>query len=335
VWPDRLHPTTDQEVDEVGNELPEGQVLDEAESPEGSIELVAYQERGTIWIGVRSKGSLLKEAMGLHTGSGEHYVEATASIHQPWGVAFGAVSPEIERVEVRNEQGKAFEGRIVPLPESFDEEFQAAWGVATSCRHECNLFGYDDTGRLIDGSMLRPRRRDLTAEERLELIRAQCDNSMKYYTWALKRMPSIPEQATHVRGVENYRHEVAMWLAYVEGADDPRSALSAVDAIIQRYETAPDWQEWEPGNCSFCGERPVAAWFEGPTYKTFVRSSAEVRAEEAWLACGTCLALVEADDREGLAQRGTRRPEGRASEGAEAITREMQNEQFWRLRDQG
>lgn len=316
------------------NELPEGLVLDETDSPDGSLELVAYQEKGTVWVGVKPKGSPLKQAIGLHTGSSEHYVEATASIHRTWGVAFGAVSPEVERVEVRNERGEGFEGRIVPLPAAFDEEFRAAWGVATSCRQECNLIGYDDTGRLIDGVMLRPSRRDLTAQERLDLIRAQCDDSMKYYTWALKRMPSIPEQAGHVREVENSRREVAMWLAYIEGADDARSALSAVDAIIQRYEAAPDWLEWEPGNCSFCGERPVAAWFEGPTFKTFVRSSAEVRADEAWLACATCLALVETDDREGLAQRGTRRPAGRASEGAEAITREMQNEHFWRLRDQ-
>jgi hypothetical protein len=317
------------------NELPEGLVLDEADSPDGPLQLVAYQDRGTIWIGVKQKGSALKEAIGLHTGSSEHYVEATASIHRTWGVAYGAVSPEIERVEIRDERGEDFEGRIVPLPESFDEEFRAAWGVATSCQQECHLVGYDDTGRLIDGSMLRPGRRDLTAEERLELIRAQCDDSLKYYTWALKRMPSIPEQAEHVREVENGRRAVAMWLAYVEGADDVQSALSAVDAIIQRYEAAPNWEEWEPGNCSFCGARPVAAWFEGPTYKTFVRSSADVRAEEAWLACATCLALVEADDREGLAQRGTRRHGGRAREGAEAFTREMQNERFWRLRDQG
>jgi hypothetical protein len=317
------------------DELPEGLTLDEADSPGGVLELVAYQEGGTIWIGVKPKGSPLNQAIGLHTGSRERYVEATASIHQTWGVAFGAVSPEIERVESRNERGEAFQGRIVPLPASFDEEFRAAWGVATSCRQECSLVGYDVDGRLIDGSMFRPSRRDLTAEERLELIRAQCDNSLKYLTWALRRMPSIREQAEHVPAVENDRRSVAMWLAYVEGADDARSALSAVDAIIRRYEEAPDWEEWEPGNCSFCGERPVAAWFEGPTFRRFVRKSAKLRAEEAWLACSICLALVEADDREGLARRGARRHGGRAREGAEAITRELQNEQFWRPRDQG
>jgi hypothetical protein len=317
------------------NESPDGLVLDGAESPGGDLQLVIYQERGAIWIGVKPEGSPSKQAIGLNTGSSEHFIEATASIHRTWGVAFGAVSPEIKRVEVRNERGDAFQGRIVPLPASFDEEFRAAWRAATSCREECNLIGYDDTGRLIDGIMVRPSRGDLSAEERLELIRAQCDSSLKYLTWALKRMPSIPEQAEHVREVHNSRHSVAMWLAYVEGADDARSAMSAIDAIIQRYESAPDWEEWEPGNCSFCGERPVAAWFEGPIFTTFGRSSAEVRAEEAWLACATCLALVEADDREGLARRGTGRRGGRSRDGAEAITREMQNEQFWGPRDHG
>ena len=316
------------------NELPEGLVLDEAESPDGPLELVAYEEKGTVWIGVKPKDSPLKQAIGLHTGSSENYVETTASIYRTWGVAFGAVSLEVERVEVRNERGEAFEGRIVPLPASFHEEYRAAWGVATSCRSDCTLTGYDDKGRLIDGVMIRPRRRDLTAEERLELIRAHCDNSLKYYTWALRRMPSIPEQAGHVQEVENSRRADAIWLAYVEGADDVRAALSAVDAIIQRYEAAPDVEEWEPGNCSFCGERPVAAWFEGPSFRSFVRSSNEVRSEEAWLACATCLVLVESDDRESLVARGMKRPGSKASEGAEAIMREIQNEQFWQRRDQ-
>ncbi len=33
----------------------------------------------------------MKAAIGLHTTSAEHYVEATASIHRTWDVAFGAV----------------------------------------------------------------------------------------------------------------------------------------------------------------------------------------------------------------------------------------------------
>jgi hypothetical protein len=107
-----------------------------------------------------------------------------------------------------------------------------------------------------------------------------------------------------------------------------------VGGLAERYDAAPDWQEWEPGNCSFCGERPVAAWFEGPSFQSFLRSSADVRADEAWLACSACLALVEADDRDGLVRRGATR-EGRSwSERAETMAREIQNEGFWSKRDQ-
>jgi hypothetical protein len=67
---------------------------------------------------------------------------------------------------------------------------------------------------------------------------------------------------------------------------------------------------------------------------TFVRSSKEVRAEEAWLACATCRVLVESDDRESLVVRGVKRSRGKASEGVESLTREMQNEEFWQRRDQ-
>jgi hypothetical protein len=170
---------------------------------------MAYEAGGLVWIGVRPKGSPLKGALGLHTGSNkEHYLEATVEIHGIWGVAFGAVSPEIERVEVRNERGESFPGRIVPLPVDFEEE--SAWGIATECRKECRLIGYDNRGRLIDSSMIRPRRHHLSAEETLELIRTHCDNGLRYTTWALKKMPSIPEQAGHVGQVQNHRHALAM-----------------------------------------------------------------------------------------------------------------------------
>ena len=56
--------------------------------------------------------------------------------------------------------------------------------------------------------------------------------------------------------------------------------------------------------CSFCGERPVVAWFEGPHFRNVVDLADEVGAEEAWLACEACLVLVNADDREGLVDRG-------------------------------
>ena len=59
--------------------------------------------------------------------------------------------------------------------------------------------------------------------------------------------------------------------------------------------------------CSFCGERPVVAWFEGPRFRNSVDSADKVRAEEAWLACSVCFAMVEAEDREGLDERGFER----------------------------
>ena len=42
-------------------------VLDEAESPDGTLQLVAYQERGTSWIGVEPKGSPLEAAPSAYT----------------------------------------------------------------------------------------------------------------------------------------------------------------------------------------------------------------------------------------------------------------------------
>lgn len=54
--------------------------------------------------------------------------------------------------------------------------------------------------------------------------------------------------------------------------------------------------------CSFCGDRPVA-WFEGPSFRNAVDSADKVSADVAWLACATCLRLVESNDREGLVQR--------------------------------
>ena len=89
-------------------------VLGETATPDGCLELVAYTAEGTVWVGIRPKGSSTNAAIGLHPGSEEHYVAATASIHSSWGVAFGAVSPEIAQVEVRNERGEVSPGRVIP-----------------------------------------------------------------------------------------------------------------------------------------------------------------------------------------------------------------------------
>jgi hypothetical protein len=55
--------------------------------------------------------------------------------------------------------------------------------------------------------------------------------------------------------------------------------------------------------CSFCGDQAVLVWFEGPDFRSAVQSADQVRSDEAYLACAACLALIETNDREGLAAR--------------------------------
>ena len=170
--------------------------------------------------------------------------------------------------------------------------------------------------------------------DRLEAIRAHADSTMRYYATAYLR-----ETEENRRLFGAYMDITANFLALLDrdGLDD-RNMLTGREAIVQEYLEQAKSDPWEPGNCSFCGERPVAAWFEGQTFRTFVRSSVEVRAEEAWLACATCLALVEADDREGLARRGADRLRGGSANetsGATALkfARTHQDKRFWRARE--
>jgi hypothetical protein len=80
----------------------------------------------------------------------------------------------------------------------------------------------------------------------LELIRAHCDRGLRYYTWALERMPSIPEQAPHVNQVRSALSALAHILAYVEGAKDERQAMILRDEIVERYASMVASEGWEP-----------------------------------------------------------------------------------------
>lgn len=82
--------------------------------------------------------------------------------------------------------------------------------------------------------------------EALERIREYCDNGLRYYTWALKRMPSIPEQAGQVGHVESLRSGIAHVLAYVEGATDVRGAMLAREGILTRYARLVEDEGWQP-----------------------------------------------------------------------------------------
>ena len=45
--------------------------------------------------------------------------------------------------------------------------------------------------------------------------------------------------------------------------------------------------------CSFCGDRAVVAWFEGPDFRSAVASAEKVRSEEVYLvALGEALAPI-------------------------------------------
>jgi hypothetical protein len=172
--------------------------------------------------------------------------------------------------------------------------------------------------------------------DRLEAIRAYADETMRYYATAFLR-----ETEGNRELMQAYMGITASILALLDrDALDDRSMMRGREEIIQRYVDQARSEPYEPGNCSFCGERPVAAWFEGPSFRTFVSSSIEVRAEEAWLACATCLGLVEANDREGLVERGVERlrrrdrDEGRERSPSEEawmqqMTRDQQEKLFW------
>ncbi len=88
---------------------------------------------------------------------------------------------------------------------------------------------------------------DGTSEaETLERIREFCDNGLRYYTWALKKIASVPDQAGQVGLVESLRSGLAHVLAYVDGATDERGAMLAREQILTRYTRLVEDENWEP-----------------------------------------------------------------------------------------
>jgi hypothetical protein len=84
-------------------------------------------------------------------------------------------------------------------------------------------------------------------EVALSRIRAFCEEGIRYYTWALKRMPSLPDQAGHVPTIEQRRLGLAQILAFVEGSPDSRAAVVAArDDIVPRYVRMVEEENWTP-----------------------------------------------------------------------------------------
>jgi phage terminase large subunit GpA-like protein len=134
--------------------------------------------------------------------------------------------------------------------------------------------------------------------------------------------------------LRTYLTLAANYLALVEGeALDARSMMERRSTIAERYLEAAERDPWTPP-CSFCGERPTVAWFEGPRFRDAVDAPAKVQSDEAWTACARCFELVQADDREELARRGARRFGDRAGpELALTMTRGI-HDTFWRARSE-
>ena len=163
--------------------------------------------------------------------------------------------------------------------------------------------------------------------ERLDAIRRHAHDSLRYF-------------ATAALGGEDrdwtraYLDLTANYMALAEGDSlDDRSMLEKGSEIADRYLDAAKRDPWTPP-CSFCGDSPAVAWFEGPRFTHSVDAADKVRAEGAWTACARCLELVRADDREGLVWRDAKRFEGRDGvdlERAMTMARDM-HEKFWKAR---
>lgn len=127
----------------------------------------------------------------------------------------------------------------------------------------------------------------------------------------------------------------ANYMALIEGdALDDRSVMARRSGIADRYLEDARHDPWTPP-CSFCGDSPTVAWFEGPDFTHSVDAASKLRAEEAWLACAACLRLIQADHREGLAERGVMKFErhGRQVEPDRAIVVSRDaHDGFWAAR---
>lgn len=138
--------------------------------------------------------------------------------------------------------------------------------------------------------------------DRIDAIHRHAHQALRYYATAFLRERGDDRDLMRV-----YLDLTGNFMALIEGASlDEASMMERRSEIVERYLEEAKRDPWTPP-CSFCGEGPTVAWFEGPSFKTFVDAGEKVRAEEAWLACATCLSLVQAEDRDELVRRGIER----------------------------
>ena len=213
------------------------------------------------------------------------------------------VAPEVERVEVRNDRGERFPARLVALPDGYQEAYRAAWGVAT------------DLERVPADRLRRAGPADRSGDDPRG-SRPVAGGDARADPCALGRRPSVLHVGLEADALDPRPGRPCSGGPELQARARSRARLSrrggrrADRALGGRGHRASlrsdgDDEPWEPsfGRCSFCSDRPVVAWFEGPDLTRSVASADEVRSEEAWLACDPCQRLVEANDREALVTR--------------------------------
>ncbi len=81
-------------------------LLDQIDGPDGILRLVAFEEGGTIRVGVADARGELLASIGSRGPSMDY--EPFAWRARGWAVAFGGVPPDAASAEVRNEDGDIF-----------------------------------------------------------------------------------------------------------------------------------------------------------------------------------------------------------------------------------
>jgi hypothetical protein len=179
---------------------------------------------------------------------------------------------------------------------------------------------------LVDTSHPEP-----TSEDRFAAVRSHVHDSMRYHANAIEH--ETDEEVTRL--LRSNLSTLANVMALLEGPRlDDRSMLARRERLTTEYARGARDDPTMPGVCSFCGARTIGGYLAGPSFKTHVRQPSDVRGQEAYIVCDTCLGLIEADDRRGLAERSARRytdtPDARR---VEMILRD-QHESLWSRRDQ-
>jgi hypothetical protein len=219
-------------------------VLDRMDSPDGPLELIAYEEGGVTWVGVRGAAGRLIGAAGLRTGSTETEVSGTGSIREGWAIIWGAVTRRIERVEVRNDDGEMFPACILEIPEEIERDYRAMWAIVDRCSTPYGIIGFDARDLPYDGS---DPRHDPDAEpsehDRLEAIRRHVHHSMRYCATAFLR---VDDEVSRKR-LDGELHSLANVAALLEGdGTDVRTMLARRRKILDRYLEEVRDDPWTP-----------------------------------------------------------------------------------------